>query len=70
MGGHGYSVVTAAADRIDTEFVCIPRPVAQVTTADGGPVRYRVVHGAAKWQAGQSPKLDQRIIEGDPKLSV
>jgi alkaline phosphatase D len=70
MGGHGYSVVTAAADRINTEFVCIPRPVAEVTAPDGGPVRYRVVHSAAKWRAGGPPRLEQRIIEGDPKLSV
>ncbi|HEU4968949.1 alkaline phosphatase D family protein [Sphingomonas sp.] len=70
MGGHGYSVVTASTDRIDTEFVCIPRPVAQVASTDGGPVRYRIVHSAAKWRAGEAPRLDQRIIEGDPKLSI
>ena len=26
MGGHGYGVVRASVDRMDTEFVCIPRP--------------------------------------------
>lgn len=70
MAGHGYSVVTASADRIDTEFVCIPRPIARATTDDGGPVRYRVSHAAQRWRAGDSPKLEQRILEGDPKLSV
>jgi alkaline phosphatase D len=70
MGGHGYSVVTASAQRIDTEFVCIPRPVAQVDGPDGGPVRYRVVHSAATWRAGEQPKLALQIVEGDPKLSV
>jgi len=69
MGGHGYSVVTAAADRITTEFVCIPRPVTRAETPDGGPIRYRVVHSAARWHGGK-PVLEQRILEGDPKTSV
>jgi alkaline phosphatase D len=70
MGGHGYAVVTAAADRIDTEFVCIPRPVAHTDAPDGGPLRYRVVHSAKRWRAGEQPRLDVKVIEGDPKLSV
>lgn len=70
MGGHGYSVVTAAADAISTEFVCIPRPIARATTPDGGPLRYRVVHRAARWKAGEHPKLEQKVTEGDPGLSI
>jgi alkaline phosphatase D len=70
MAGHGYSVVTASADAIETQFVCIPRPVKRATTADGGAVRYRVVHRANRWRAGDPPKLEQRVIEGDPKLSI
>jgi len=70
MGGHGYSVVTASADRIETEFVCIPRPTARTEAPDGGPLRYRVVHGANSWRAGDRPQLETRVIEGDPKLSV
>jgi alkaline phosphatase D len=70
MGGHGYSVVTAAADRIETEFVCIPRPIAHTDAPDGGPLRYRVVHRAKAWRAGERPQLETRVIEGDPKLSV
>ena len=69
MGGHGYSVVTAAADAIETEFVCIPRPITRAETPDGGPIRYRVVHRAARWMGGR-PVLEQRILEGDPKTSV
>ena len=69
MGGHGYSVVTAGAEAIETEFICIPRPIARAQTADGGPIRYRVVHRAERWHGGR-PKLEQRILEGDPKLSV
>ncbi|MEO5494641.1 MAG: alkaline phosphatase D family protein [Sphingomonas sp.] len=70
MGGHGYSVVTAAADAIETEFVCIPRPIKRATTDDGGPVRYRVVHRAGTWRAGDAPRMVQRVVDGDPKLSV
>ena len=69
MGGHGYSVVTAAPEAIETEFVCIPRPISRAETPDGGPIRYRVVHRATRWHGGK-PVLEQRILEGDPKLSV
>ncbi len=70
MAGHGYSVVRASADAIETEFVCIPRPIRLAATPDGGPLRYRVVHRAARWRAGERPKLEQRVIEGDAKLSI
>jgi alkaline phosphatase D len=70
MGGHGYGVVTASPDKLETEFVCIPRPIERSTTDDGGPIRYRVVHTAALWKAGEAPKLEQRIVEGDVGLSV
>ena len=69
MGGHGYAIVTASADAIETEFVCVPRPVARSETEDGGPLRYRVIHRAARWDGGK-PVLEQRIVEGNPKLSV
>ena len=70
MAGHGYSVVTAGADAIEAEFVCIPRPVTRAKTSNGGPVRYRVVHRAARWAPGVSPLLTQRVIEGDPLTSI
>ena len=70
MGGHGYAVVTADANAIETEFVCIPRPIARAAGEDGGPVRYRVSHRADRWISGTTPKMWQRVIEGDPKLSV
>ena len=70
MAGHGYAVVTAGPDAIDTEFVCIVRPVTRATTPDGGPLRYRVSHSTKLWQPGAAPKLDQRVIEGDARLSV
>ena len=70
MGGHGYSTVTAGPRSIETEFVCVPRPISRSATDDGGPVRYRVSHSARQWAAGEAPTLHQRILEGDPKLSV
>lgn len=70
MAGHGYAVVSAGPDTIETEFVCIVRPIARATTPDGGPLRYRVTHRAPMWQPGTRPKLQQQILEGDAKLSV
>ncbi|HEY2395246.1 MAG TPA: alkaline phosphatase D family protein [Rudaea sp.] len=68
MGGHGYSVVRASAERLDVEFVCIPRPIERSKTDDGGPLRYRVVHSTALWAPGEAPKLERKIIEGDVDL--
>ena len=70
MAGHGYSVVTAGPDHMETEFVCIPRPIVRASTDDGGTVRYRVTHRAASWEAGERPILTQRVIEGDPRTSI
>ena len=70
MGGHGYSVVTAAAEAIEVEFVCIPRPIARSGSPDGGPLRYRVTHRASRWSRDGRPVLSQKILEGDPKLSI
>jgi alkaline phosphatase D len=70
MGGHGYTVVRAGGDALETEFVCIPRPIERSTRPDGGPLLYRVVHHAKLWKAGERPALVQRIVEGDPKFSV
>ena len=70
MGGHGYSVVTAGADRMSTEFVCIPRPIKRADQADGGPVRYRVRHTAQKWQPGARPVLVREIVEGDVETMI
>ncbi len=69
-GGHGYAVVTAGPDYIDTEFVCIPRPITRAATPDGGPLRYRVSHRAERWSKKQRPKLKQTVLEGDPSLSI
>ena len=68
--GHGYAVVRASAGAFETEFVCIPRPLERATTPDGGPLAYRVTHRAPLWKAGERPRLEQRVLEGDPKLSI
>ncbi|HET6175940.1 MAG TPA: alkaline phosphatase D family protein [Candidatus Sulfotelmatobacter sp.] len=70
MGGHGYSVVHATSDFIETEFVCIPRPIERSTRPDGGPLNYRAKSRTKLWKAGEAPKLQMQILEGDPKFSV
>ncbi len=70
MGGHGYSVVHATSNFIETEFVCIPRPIERSDRADGGPLSYRVRSRTDLWKNGEVPKLQMQILEGDPKFSV
>ena len=70
MGGHGYAVVTAGAQALETEFVCIPRPIVRAQTPEGGPLRYRVRHTTELWRTGERPKLIQHVVEGDPGLAV
>ena len=70
MGGHGYAIVRASLDRMDTEFVCIPRPVERATAENGGSLRYRVVHSAKLWRKGERPVLEQTVIEGGATLSI
>ena len=70
MGGHGYATVKLTAEAVESEFVCIPRPLERSPGADGGPLRYRVVHRAPLWRPGEAPRLEQRVVEGDPGLSL
>jgi alkaline phosphatase D len=70
MGGHGYAVVHAAADQLETEFVCLPRPIVRQDQPDGGPIVYRVRHAAKLWSKGERPKLEQKVIEGNPAFSI
>ncbi|MFT3679064.1 MAG: alkaline phosphatase D family protein [Ferruginibacter sp.] len=70
FGGHGYGLVTATADQLSTEFVCIPRPLERNEAPDGGPLLYRVVHRTHLWKAGEAPKLEQEILEGDPQYCI
>ncbi|HLZ75216.1 alkaline phosphatase D family protein [Phenylobacterium sp.] len=70
MAGHGYAIVRAGPAALETEFVAIERPIERNPAPNGGPLEYRVVHRAALWKAGERPHLEQRILEGDPKLSI
>ena len=70
VGGNGYAVVRVAPDTLETEFVCVERPIARSTSPDGGPLRYRVLHRARLWKHGEPPSLEQQILEGAPTLSV
>ena len=70
LGGHGYAKVRLSVDEMRTEFVCIPRPIARSERADGGPIRYRVLHTAALWKSGQRPQMKTSVLEGDVGLSI
>jgi alkaline phosphatase D len=70
VGGHGYAAVRVTPDVLESEFVCIQRPVERATTPDGGPLRYRVLHRAKLWKRGERPSLEQQVLEGAPDLSV
>ena len=69
-GGHGYAVVRVSNNDLETEFVCIERPVNRHDQPDGGPLNYRVRFRAPMWRKGETPKLDTKVVEGDPKFSV
>jgi alkaline phosphatase D len=70
IGGHGYAVVRASNNDLETEFVCIERPVNRSDQPNGGPLNYRVKFRSPLWRKGETPKLDTKVVEGDPKFSV
>ena len=70
MGGHGYAVVKASREALETEFVCIERPIERASGNDGGPLRYRVAHCTLAWKKGERPKMEQRMLDGDAPFSV
>jgi alkaline phosphatase D len=70
MGGHGYTTVRVTATEMETEFVCIPRPLTRSDREDGGPLAYRIVHTTQLWKAGEPPRLVARVVEGKPSLSM
>jgi alkaline phosphatase D len=70
LAGHGYAVVRATAETLECEFVCINRPLERSERADGGPLRYRVVHKAQLWKRGERPELTQEVLEGSADLSI
>jgi alkaline phosphatase D len=70
LGGHGYATVRASPQELETEFVCIPRPLERSGTEDGGRLVYRAVHRVQLWGPGERPELRQEIVEGDAGLAI
>jgi len=70
MGGHGYSVVRVTSELVETEFVCIPRPLERSDRQDGGVLNYRVKFRAVLWEKDKAPKLEVQILEGHPRFSA
>ena len=70
LGGHGYSVVRVDGAALETEFVCIPRPLERSDRPDGGPLLYRVAHRARLWRPGEPPVLERTRLEGTPPLAL
>jgi alkaline phosphatase D len=70
MGGHGYATVRCTPDVIETEFVCIPRPLERSERPDGGPLNYRVRFRSHLWRKNEKPNFKMEILEGDPKFSI
>jgi alkaline phosphatase D len=70
MNGHGYAVVTATRHALETEFVCIPRPLERSERSDGGPLVYRTRHRSKLWNNREAPQLVTQIVEGNPRFSV
>jgi alkaline phosphatase D len=70
FGGHGYATVRVTAADLETEFVCIPRPLERNLSPDGGPLAYRVAHKVNRWCPGEAPVLQQRVLEGDASWST
>ena len=69
-GGHGYAVVRVSADALQTEFVCIPRPLERNEAPDGGPLVYRVRHTVPLWRPGEAPRMLQEVVEGTPPFAL
>jgi len=63
-------VVHATSEFIETEFVCIPRPLERSDRPDGGALSYRARFRTRLWKNGEAPKLQVQILEGDPRFSV
>ncbi len=70
VGAHGYTTVRATADRLEVEFVCIPRPLEYNGGADGGPLAYRVTHQVKLWKPGRRPQITRIAQEGALPLAL
>ena len=67
--GTATAVVRATSDAHRDRVRLHPAPAGTRAGTDGGPLRYRVAH-RAPLGARRAPRLEQRILEGDPGLAV
>lgn len=70
MGGHGYAIVHATSTYLETEFICIPRPLERSLSPDGGQVLYRALFSTALWKRNEVPSMISTISEGTAKFSL
>ena len=49
-------------DKVDAEFVCIPRPLERSEGPDGGPLAYRVLHRVKRWKSGEPPENEDDFV--------
>lgn len=68
--GNGYSTVRATHEALECMFVSIPAPLERDTSPEGPPVKYRVRHHVPLWKAGETPHMEQTVLEGNPELSL
>jgi alkaline phosphatase D len=68
--GSGYALIRASGEALECEFVCIPRPNERVPASTEIPVRYRVMHRVQRWRSGETPTLEQKVMEGNPAFSM
>jgi hypothetical protein len=67
-GGHGYAAVRVTEEELEVELVCVPRPIARSSAADGRPLAYRVAHRVRRWSPGEAPRVERTAVEGERPL--
>lgn len=70
VGGHGYAVVHAMNDVLNVEFVCIPRPIEDDKTKDGGPLAYRALFKVKQWKKGETPSVERTDVNFNGALPL
>ena len=68
VGGHGYAIVRVRPDLLETEFVCVPRPIENNASSDGGALAYRLTQEVKAWGPGGVPSVQRLSVDG--KLPV
>ena len=66
FGGYGYTTVRASPEELETEFVCIPRPMERSDAEDGGPLVYRAVHRVRLWAPASGRRCGRKSSRATP----